>query len=465
VLNQQGANTLSQHAYTLDAVGNRTAVAETLAQVGGGTATNNVAYSYDRLHRLTGDGTRSYGYDPVGNRLSLTQGSTTTYTYDRADRILSAGATGYTVDANGNTTARGTDAFAYDQANRLKSATVAGTTTTYAYDGDGKRASQTTGGSTTSYVYDANRSLPVVLSDGSRKYVWGLGLAYSVDSAGALSVSHADGLGSVRALSDGAGTLVGTYLTDSFGVALATGGSSAQPFQFTGEQRDTTGLYYLRARFYDPQVGRFLSRDTLFGSSRSPLSLHRYSYVQNNPINAVDPSGHCMAKITRDDCEWGDDSGSDDLSPTNCSDTTSIAALVCGDPDATIVPSGGPVIRAPIDPISRLAAALAAGLLGEGSGGAGSHNRPSLPYRDGDKATVSDVLTQAEKWLGSGYKEAGSGRFVSADGTRQFRMKDADLIPRRGQHPHVNFETLKLNASRPGRMSIVENIHVYLIDP
>jgi YD repeat-containing protein len=158
------------------------------------------------------------------------------FTYDRADRVLTAGAASDTVDANGNLTVRGSDTFAYDQANHLKTATVGGAASSYAYDGDGKRVSSTTGGSTTSYVYDANRSLPVVLSDGSRKYVWGLGLAYSVDGSGAISVSHADGLGSVRALTDGSGTLTQTYLTDPFGAVLSTGGSSAQPFRFTGEQ-------------------------------------------------------------------------------------------------------------------------------------------------------------------------------------------------------------------------------------
>src|SRR5581483_8953009 len=89
----------------------------------------------------------------------LTQ-NTTSYTYDRADRILTAGSVSYTVNANGNVTARGSDTFSYDQANRLTSATVSGTTTTYSYDGDGKRATQTVASSTTSYVYDPNKALP-----------------------------------------------------------------------------------------------------------------------------------------------------------------------------------------------------------------------------------------------------------------------------------------------------------------
>jgi YD repeat-containing protein len=155
VLNQQGSTTISQHAYTLDSVGNRTQRQETLAQVGGQPATTTTTYGYDTLYRLTGDGTNSYAYDPVGNRTTLTvSGTPTAYAYDRADRITTAGTTAYTVNADGNVTARGADAFAYDQANRLKSATVAGTTTTYVYDGDGNRASETVGGATTSYAYD-----------------------------------------------------------------------------------------------------------------------------------------------------------------------------------------------------------------------------------------------------------------------------------------------------------------------
>ncbi len=129
----------------------------------------------------TDDADSAYAYVPAGNRLSLTRSCTTNYPYDRADRITAAGATSYTVNANGNLTARGSDTFAYDQANRPKTASVGGTTSTYAYDGDGKRTSKTVGANTTNYAYDANRSLPVLLDDGTRKYVWGIGLAHAVE--------------------------------------------------------------------------------------------------------------------------------------------------------------------------------------------------------------------------------------------------------------------------------------------
>ncbi len=351
VANKKSATTLTSHAFTLDKVGNRTVVDEVLAPLAPGssggtpnalpatrltgspagapnalpttrltgapsgapnalpaarpappatTTTQQQAYSYDKLYRLTGatltEGgatirATSYTYDPVGNRLTRVRGVTTNYSYDRADRITLAGGTGYVVNANGNLTGRGADTFAYDQANRLKQATVAGTTASYVWDGDGKRLSSTVGAATTTWIYDVNRGLPVVLQDGTRSYVWGLGLAYSVQGT-TVDYYHADGLGSVRALTDGAGAVVQTYETDEFGVPTEVAGSRTQAFQYTGEQRDgESGLVYLRARMYEPQLGRFLQRDPVSGYKRSPASLHRYAYARANPCTLVDPTG------------------------------------------------------------------------------------------------------------------------------------------------------------------------------
>jgi YD repeat-containing protein len=113
VLNQAGSTTLSSHSYALDGVGNRTQAVEVLGQVGGGGTTNlTTNYSYDSLYRLLSDGTRSYSYDPVGNRLSLTvNGTPTNYSYDKMDRIQSAGSVTDTTDGNGDVTGRGTDSF------------------------------------------------------------------------------------------------------------------------------------------------------------------------------------------------------------------------------------------------------------------------------------------------------------------------------------------------------------------
>jgi RHS repeat-associated protein len=176
---------------------------------------------------------------------------------------------------------------------------VGGATSTYAHDGDGKRASSTVGGVTTRSVYDAVGGLPMLLDDGTRKYVYGLGLAYAV-SGSTIEVYHTDGLGSVRALTDAAGQVTATYRTDEFGVPTATTGSSGQPFGYTGEQRDSaTEMVYLRARMYDPAMGRFIQRDPYPGAIGAPLSLNRFSYVQNNPINLVDPSGLDPLKVNK----------------------------------------------------------------------------------------------------------------------------------------------------------------------
>jgi hypothetical protein len=102
--------------------------------------------------------------------------------------------------------------------------------------------------------------LPVVLADQvsganappSRKYVWGpAGLAYA-DAGGTVNVYHSDGLGSVRAITDGSGNVVQTYRSDAYGVPTSTQGSVNQHFQYTGQERDEDGLVFLRGRVYNP---------------------------------------------------------------------------------------------------------------------------------------------------------------------------------------------------------------------
>ncbi|MFN8521631.1 MAG: RHS repeat-associated core domain-containing protein [Chloroflexota bacterium] len=219
--------------------------------------------------------------------ISITQVAAVTYTFDNNGNLTNCGGLG----AGGET-------YAYDRANRLISATI-GTTaaTTYAYDPDGKRISATVSGQVTNYLYDVNRGLPVLLEDGTRRYVWGQGLAYAVSGSGAtleVDVYHPDGLGSIRAQTDSSGAIVQTYQTDEFGNPTLSDGTRSQPFGFTGEQRDaSTGLIYLRARMYDPSIGRFMQRDPLCGSITRPQTRNRFGYALGNPISVTDPSGNC----------------------------------------------------------------------------------------------------------------------------------------------------------------------------
>ena len=147
------------------------------------------------------------------------------------------------------------------------------------------RMSHTVAGTPTNYTWDVNASLPVVLQDGLNTYVYGLDLISATDSLGVQTYFTYDGLGSTADLTNGSGTVTGTYSYDVFGAVRAQTGGGENVWQFTGEQRDAdSGTYFLRARYYDPATGRFLGRD--------PLNIgNRYSYVGNNPTNRIDPYG------------------------------------------------------------------------------------------------------------------------------------------------------------------------------
>jgi len=101
-----------------------------------------------------------------------------------------------------------------------------------------------------------------------------------------------DGLGSVRQLTNFAGTVTDTYSYDAFGNLLNSTGTTSNNYLYRGEQYDPAlNLYYLRARYYNPATGRFLSRDPEEGKYWDPKTLHKYLYVGSNPVNYVDPRG------------------------------------------------------------------------------------------------------------------------------------------------------------------------------
>ena len=157
----------------------------------------------------------------------------------------------------------------------------------YAYNGDGLRDSRTVGEDTVTFTWHVVRSVPQVIDDGSLSYVYGLGRIAQVAADDTTYYYLSDGLGSTMALTDADGDVVNTYEYDVFGAVRAQTGSQPNEFQFTGEQVDgSTALEYLRARYYNPAVGRFLRQDPI------PF-IQRYAYVGNNPIAFVDPTGLC----------------------------------------------------------------------------------------------------------------------------------------------------------------------------
>jgi RHS repeat-associated protein len=306
-----------------------------------------VALEYDANARLTRIINRSPDsavtfddlrttYDKLGNVLT-TQNSvgTTTYTYDAIYRLTSVSGPGinetYAYDATGNRTARNAVTYSYNAANQLVSSSDG---VSYAYDDNGNLKTKSLNGQTTTFTWNANDRLTRIdFPDGSfaaytydalgRRlskrdragvtiyYVYdGLNLAQEVNSSGVVIASYVhdsldhplsmtrdgftysylyDRLGSVIGLTDGGGVLVASYRYDPWGNLIATGGSNptlTNPFRFAGREFDVeSGLYSMRARFYDPQTGRFLSKDAL-------NSANAYAYADNNPVVFHDPMGH-----------------------------------------------------------------------------------------------------------------------------------------------------------------------------
>ncbi len=300
------SNVVVKYIYTLGASGERIKVEE---------LDRTVEYTYDELYRLTSETitkgkkvtTYTYAYDSVSNRtLKTVNGVETVYTYNALNQLISENDTTYEYDLNGNLVrivGVGKAAlYEYNSENRLVKATVQQgnnvVVETYTYDYAGNRTSKTT--STNNHVekvyyLNDNSSLTNVLveisNDGEVTYTVGADLI-SQEVDGEVYVYLYDGHGTVRALADEDGKITDTYSYDAFGNLLSSTGETANNYLYCGEQFDsTTGLYYLRARYMDTSIGRFISMDTYQGSNADPISLHKYLYANSNPVTYTDPSG------------------------------------------------------------------------------------------------------------------------------------------------------------------------------
>jgi RHS repeat-associated protein len=263
-------------------------------------------YTYDPIYELTqvqqaNSTTESYSYDPVGNRLSsLTVPS---YSYNSSNEVTAAGGVMFTYDNNGNTTSKidssGTTSYTWDFENRLVGVTLPGSggTATFKYDPFGRRIQKafTQNGTTTTtnYLYDGDNVVETVDQNGN--VLAHFDQRQSIDEplaeskGGGIDYYEQDGLGSVTSLTNGAGQLAQTYTYDSYGNTTNSSGNVANPFRYTAREFDSeTGLYYYRARYYDPSGGRFLAEDPIRWFGGGP---NFYDYVQNRPVDWVDPLG------------------------------------------------------------------------------------------------------------------------------------------------------------------------------
>ncbi len=311
--NKQGAAVVSSYTYGYDGNGNRTQQVEV-----NGAAAETTTYQFDDADRLAGvdypDQRVRYTYDEVGNRLSENAEDLATnplvaksFTYDdrnrltRVDDLIDGSETAtYGYDANGNQTSKTlgglTDSFFYDNRDQLVEVQHDGVLAgRYLYDHNGLRVKKAGSGQDLRYVYDDHSVL--LETDGS-----GSTLArYEYGPDRLLSMIHAtegrqfylfDALKSVVNLTKPDGTVQARYRYDAWGNPRSTVGASFNPFGFTSQERDAeSGLYYFKARYYDPTIGRFLSQDPAKGDANSPPSLHKYLYANANPTAFIDPTG------------------------------------------------------------------------------------------------------------------------------------------------------------------------------
>ncbi len=288
-------DTLASYHYEYDPVGNHSRTDEGLKQPDASFNTDTIRYTYDNLYRLTAADYASgpffyYTYDSVGNRLSeITNSGTTTYTYDIANRLTASNAITYTWDNNGNLLSDGVNTYGYDYSNRLTTRYNSFFYFSFMYNGLGDRIQQTQDGALRNYTLDLNNSLTQVLADGNATYLYGLGRigAYALDD---WQYTLSDALGSVRQTTDALNAVTMARNYAPFGAVIARSGGSI-PFGFTGEASDLTDLVYLRARYYDPNTGRFLTKDPVRGLATFPQTLNSYVYALNNPVKYSDPSG------------------------------------------------------------------------------------------------------------------------------------------------------------------------------
>ena len=299
---------VADYRYTLGLTGNRTNATEQNGRT--------LAWNYDNIYRLTketitddpsnndgNNGSATYQLDPVGNRTSAAStfsGFSPGFgSYNPDDQLSTE-----TYDANGNTTrtANG-NSYTYDSENHMTSMTGNGTTVTMVYDAFGDRVAKTVNGVTTRYLVedDVNPTgLPQVMEEivggaVTRTCTYGLQRISEnqiIDNQWTPSFYVYDGGGDVRQLTNSAGVVTDEYEYDAFGNSFTKSGTTPNNYLYRGEQYDSDlGLYYLRARYYNPATGRFLSRDPEDGKAFDPKSLHKYLYAGGDPVNAIDPTG------------------------------------------------------------------------------------------------------------------------------------------------------------------------------
>ena len=258
-------------------------------------------YTYDNLSRVTKRVTKklatnatvsveNYTYDAAGN---VTDAPDRCFEYDTNNRLISYNGNAVSYDLDGNMLSNGSLSCSYDSANRLISAGGH----TYTYNAEDVRIRNLCADADTTYVYDTNVKLSRLLQKTTNgittKYVYGLGLI-GEEKQDCFKTYHFDYRGSTVAITDIYGNITDTFAYDTYGKLVSRTGSSFVIFGYNGRDgvvTDKNGLIYMRARYYSPDMKRFVNADVVAGEISNAVTLNRYAYANGNPVSFVDPFG------------------------------------------------------------------------------------------------------------------------------------------------------------------------------
>lgn len=286
-----------------------------------------VAYTYDNAGRLTAKEDRSaagtiiarytYTLDASGNRTSMTMDQplipaaipvNKSFTYNAGNQIVTDSGAAFTHDGKGNRTGRTdgpvTTQYAYNFHDRLTRVTRGANVDEYTYASDGRRLSSKSNGLETRYLLDLNGPMENVLAEMTgtntvkKYYIHGDGLLYSIDaSTGERRYHHYDALGSTVAITDAQGNITDKYAYHSYGEPAGSETTQDTPFTYVGKfgvMREPNGLYFMRARFYDPATKRFMGKDAVKGDIMNSQTINPYIYTTGKPTMGIDPSGDIL---------------------------------------------------------------------------------------------------------------------------------------------------------------------------
>jgi len=278
------------------------------------------SYIFDQAHRLEGMTHQSpvgvleaisYTSDPNGNRTSMGRSTSAPppktisgTSYNSEYEMLSYNGNTLIYDENGNLTSKADaggniTSFTWDARDRLVAinapALILPLVVSFQYDSLNRRIVKTVNDVTTTYVYDRADIIQEVTNNLKTNYVRTLAIDETLSRVIAGNeINHYihDGLGSTIGIINDNGSLLHSVIYDAYGNS-----NSLELFGYTGRENDNTGLIYYRARYYAPDMARFISRDPLqFAAGDSNF----YSYVKNNPVDYVDPFGLSAGKICKE---------------------------------------------------------------------------------------------------------------------------------------------------------------------